>query len=152
MHQFCCKWASRLKTVWLITESTKVVKDTTSHVLKRYNWSIKLFHAPSTRIHFDRKRYRFQWKRNDCIASSHRFRIVFISFSYRVSDRFRADTRWKRTEKFATSMKTIWKRIRVDGAFASCICLLYGSTKTRHFWTVIIITLQVQKFEVDSRK
>ena len=37
--------------------------------------------APSTRIHFHRKRYRFQWKRNNCIASTHHFRIVYISFS-----------------------------------------------------------------------
>ena len=37
--------------------------------------------APSTRIRFHRKRYRFQSKRNDCISSTHRFRIVFIFFS-----------------------------------------------------------------------
>ena len=37
--------------------------------------------APSTRIRFYRKRYRFQCKRNDCIASTHRFHIIFILFS-----------------------------------------------------------------------
>ena len=79
---------------------------------------------------------------NDCITSTHRFRIVFILLSFEVvfkSYRFQSfscrckvktqrkvfgfdendmktyscSARWKRKEKFAVSMKTIWKRIRV---------------------------------------
>ena len=35
----------------------------------------------SARIRFHRKRYCFQWKRNDCVGYTHRLRVIFTMFS-----------------------------------------------------------------------
>ena len=52
------------------------VKDSTIDFMMYNRQRIDLTKAPSTRI-----RYCFQWKRNDCFASTHCFRVVFILFS-----------------------------------------------------------------------
>ena len=53
--------------------------------------------------------------------SGDRFQKLSYRFQFIVFDRFCADARWKRKEKFAVSMKTVWKHIRVDGASVKTI-------------------------------
>ena len=58
---------------------------------------------------------------NNIVSKSFHFGDRFQKLSFWVEkiivfDCFRADARWKREEKFAVSIKTIWKRIRVDRA------------------------------------
>ena len=113
-----------------------------------FSWlPICFIEALSTRIRFLRKWYRFQSKRNRCIATKHRFRIVFILFSFRwrpfskviVFSCFRVDARWKRKEKFAISVKTIWKRIRADGRcnlYHTILWYYYAEAKKNDLWVM----------------
>ena len=88
--------------------------------------------APSTRIRFHRKRYRFQWKRNDCIAYTYRFRIVFILFSLETvfkSYRFQSFSCWCKVK----TQRKVFGFDENDMKTYSCTRDLKFTSKTERF-------------------